>query len=127
MQVRLLKSMKDDKGWHKPGAVLEVTSEEAKFLLQKKAAVAFEEIKTEVNEPENDEVDNQNVDSVEILMSVLEVSEVIAEAMIEAGFDSIKKVAEAKQPHLVKVKGISGKSAVKLIEAAQLILEEQGE
>ena len=126
MQIRLLKSIKDEAGWHKPGGVLEVTEEEAKFLFKKKAAISVNSEEVEAEE----KFDNVDADDEEIVASLLlidGVDESIAQSLIEAGYNTLQKVADAKQPQLVKIKGIGGKKAVTIIESAQYLLQEDVE
>lgn len=114
--VRLLKSVKNDSGWHKPGAIVDLDSKEAADLIKRKAAVSMDSVENSTSIPVKDH------EAIEALIEINGVDDVLAEELIKIGLDSVAKVFSASLEVLTQIRGIGDASAKKIVISAQEIL-----
>lgn len=127
MKIRLLVSVKDGKDWFEPGTILERSSEEANSLITQKAAEVLGD--TPVLNQEGDvasvEETSEEVltEMVEELMKVDGITREIAGRLIEAGFQTVQAVAEARVEDLQEIKGLSKKKISLIQESAEDLID----
>lgn len=128
MKIRLLVSVKDGKTWYEPGTILERSSEEANALIVQRAAEALGD--TPVLNPEEGKVasvteasEEDLSEMAEELMKVDGITREIAYRLIEAGFQTVQAVAEARPEDLQEIKGLSKKKIATIQEAAEDLID----
>ena len=122
MRVRLLTSVKDERGWHDPGKILDFEDDEARRLILKKAA---EPLKEQIVDQDDEEVPEETLEELAEKLSKIDgINEEIAYRLIEAGYPTIQSVAEAVPEDLIKIKGIGKKTVVDIQESAEDLLSE---
>ncbi len=130
MEVKLLQDVVygDDDGKQstfKGGKLATFPVDVAKDLLQRR--VATRPSKLEVGEETNTFTLEEKEDAVEKLIEITGINNELADLLFENGFTSVALVAEAKVKDLVALPGIGNKSAPKIIESAQDILDGDSE
>jgi len=132
MRIMLLVSVKDGDGWHTPGSVIDLDSEEAKSLILRKMAEAIDEKvisvdkdseNSDVNE-DSEELSTEDIrELVEKLIEIDGVNEELAFRLVEAGFQSIESIAKAERDDLMKIKGIGSRNVNRIQNSAEDILD----
>ena len=117
MKIRTIHSIKLNGNWVIPGSCIEVDDDIARSLIRKNAAEVFEIPEFELPE--------SNTSIVETLCQLEEVNVELANRLIQAGYTSIKSIADAEPDDLKKVKGIGKKTVAKIQESADDILSEE--
>lgn len=125
MVVRLLNKIQNGDGEFPAGSVLEIDDSEAKRLLKLKAAKCME-----------DDLDDEEIESEdqtkkpEVLIGLKEIPGIkdeVIEALTGEGIYSVQELAEKDPEDLVIIKGIGAKTAERLIDAANEILDNREE
>lgn len=136
MRIRLIKTMQNLTGVYKPGLILEIDDAEAEYLIRRKAAVKFEvssepevstEMKVDVEDSglvEDEEITEEELAEIrEELKAINGVSAVIIDVLIDAGYQSLQIIADAKVDDLVALKGVGKSTALKIIASAQELID----
>ena len=110
IKITLNNDVKVDEVWKKAGSIIDMEAGEANRLIRLKAAVNFD-----ADEAEASEV---NQDTIDLISSIEGVSDKTAKALIEAGFDTVQKIAEAEPDDLIAVPGVGNKSVEVMQDSA---------
>jgi len=137
MRVRLLKSVKDGSGWHEPGAIVDLSDEDANSLVRMKSAELLnsaigdstpsDQADAEAESEGEEYTDEELKEIAEKLKEIDGVNEEIAYRLIESGFLTIQSVAEADRDDLIAIKGIGKKNVGKIQESAEDIQDSTDE
>lgn len=116
MLVKVKVSVKVDGSWKNPGAIVELDDAEGKRLLRLGAAErpSRADIGSGTDTFSSEEMDTM----IEGLTSIDGISEKLVGDVIEAGYTTVGSIAGAAAEDLVKIKGIGENTAVKIIESA---------
>lgn len=123
MVVRLLNKIVNGDGEFPSGSILEIDDTEAERLVKLKAAVEIEDVLTE---EEEDEEDGQ-VGTGEPLISLTRIPGIkdeLIDSLNDADIYSVQGLAEKEIDELVMIKGIGAKTAERLLDAANELLED---
>jgi ERCC4-type nuclease len=127
MKIRLLVSVKDGKVWYEPGTILERSSEEASSLIAQKAAEVIGDdpvLNTAEGVVPVKEIGEEDLSEMaEELMKVDGITREIAYRLIEAGFQTVQAVAEARVEDLQEIKGLSKKKIASIQGAAEDLID----
>jgi len=125
MRIKLLKSVKDSRGWHDPGTILDFDDDDARSLIRSKVAEEFVEEIVDENDKEISEEDLENL--AKELCKINGINDEIAYRLIEAGFGTIQAIAEADPKDLIKIKGIGKKTVSDIQDSAEDLFDDSHE
>ena len=127
MKIRLLVSVKDGKIWYEPGTILERSSEEASSLIAQKAAEVIGDepvLNTADDVVSVGEASEEDLSEMaEELMKVDGITRELAYRFIEAGFQTVQAVAEARVEDLQEIKGLSKKKIALIQGSAEDLID----
>lgn len=123
MVVRLLNRIKNGDGYFPAGAVLEIDDSEARRLLKLKAARSMEDEQEDEQEDFLEDGLEEEVEPMRSLNELPGVKKNIVEALTEAGIYSIQELAKKDVDEIVLIDGIGARTAERLIDAANELLE----
>lgn len=125
MKVQLLRSVKDDSGWHESGAIIDYEDQLAKKLIRQHVAVAISTPAIGESAFVNEvSMVADDTERLEQLMTIDGVSSDIASKLLSAGLRTVQDVAEAQLETLTAIKGVSKKLANKIRESADDVLDQ---
>lgn len=130
-KLRLTKPVKLGEYWKDPGMTVKVDKKIAAEIVLNKAgeftdpdeSIDTRTLKNIVKDGTSNGEEINRATIVSELCEIEGVSTEVAENLIDAGFLSVQDVAEANEEDLVKIKGIGKKSAPKIVESAEEIVE----
>lgn len=128
MRIRMLTSVKDGSGWIQPGAVRDISDEEANRLIRLRAAEPVK-VPTPSEDPEivadeDEEYSEEELIAIsDSLKEIDGVNEEISYRLIEEGFVSVESIVDAEPEDLIKIKGVGKRNVGKIQESAADIVD----
>lgn len=126
MVVRLLNKIQNGDGEFPAGSVLEIDDAEATRLVKLKAAISLEDDDDD-EEFEVHQLEDSDEEPITGLKEIPGIKEETIESLNDEGIYSVQDLAEKRVEDLILIKGIGVKTAERLIEAAEELLEEEEE
>lgn len=132
MKIIAKHTIMDGTAMHQPGAELDLPDSEANRLLRLGAAEKVEIpsaaplLPSDSEEDGNEEEfmsEEEYAEILEQLSAIDGVNHNLAEALVEAGYQSLEVIAEADEKELVKLGGIGKKSVKKIIQSAAKLVD----
>lgn len=117
MLVKLKVSAKVDGEWKNPGSLVELPADEAKRMFRLKAADRPSQVDLPANS--NTYSAEEMDEMISALTEIDGISEKLVGDVIEAGYITVKSIAEASDADLVAIKGIGQSTALRMIESAE--------
>lgn len=127
MKIETIVAVQHNGTMFPPGSVMDLGEVEANRLIRLKAAVEVEQETDESSDEMQDhEAQKREYEkAIEELMPIDGINEDLADRLFDAGYKSVKDIAEADPDELQKVKGIGKKNCETIQDSADEILDAQ--